>query len=274
MPDMPTHTLPRPTLALTLALALGLAATGAWAQNTAPAASTASAPPAATQPASNGFGTGLLVTSEWRPYRGVGNVTQVFPVLQYENAWIDIWGPVIDLKLHDEGPLLAVLRARYIGSGYDAGDSPALTGMQDRKDSVWLGTKLQWRAPVAHLAAEWLADGSGHSKGQQLNLKVETLMHAGPVRIAPRVGLQWLDAKYVNYYYGVSASEARAGRAAYQGKSALNPEIGARFLYSITPAQSTFVDISATALGSSIKRSPIVERSWVPAVRAGYVYSF
>lgn len=253
---------------LTLALALSLAATGAWAQSAAPAAS--SAPPAAT----DSLGAGLLVTTEWRPYRGVGSEAQVFPVLQYENAWIDIWGPVIDLKLHDEGPLLAVLRARYIGSGYDAGDGPELAGMQDRKNSVWLGTKLQWRASVAHLTAEWLADGSGHSKGQQLNLRVETLMHAGPVRIAPRVGLQWLDAKYVNYYYGVTAGEARAGRAAYQGKSALNPEIGARFLYNLTPAQSTFVDVSATALASTIKRSPIVERSWVPAVRAGYVYRF
>lgn len=235
-------------------------------------AQTAAAPPA--KPKEGTLGVGLLTISEWRAYKGVGNTTSLFPVLQYENAWIDIWGPVIDLKLHDEGPLLAVLRARYIGSGYDASDSPELAGMQDRKNSVWLGTKLQWRAPVAHLTAEWLADASGHSKGQQLSLKVETMLHAGPVRIAPRLGLQWQDAKYVNYYYGVSAGEARAGRAAYQGKSAVSPEIGARFLYSITPAQSTFVDISATALGSSIKRSPIVERSWVPAVRAGYVYSF
>ena len=267
MPDMPTNTPPR----LSLALALSLAATAAWAQSATPAAS---AQPAPTRAAADTLGVGLLVTSEWRPYRGVGNVTQAFPVLQYENAWLDIWGPVADLKLHDEGPLLAVLRARYIDTGYDAGDSPALTGMQDRKNSVWLGTKLQWRTPVAHLSAEWLADGSRRSKGQQLNLKVETLLNAGPVRIVPRVGLQWLDTKYVNYYYGVSAAEARIGRAAYQGKSALNPEIGARFLYNITPSQSTFVDVSATALGSSIKRSPIVEHAWVPAVRLGYVYGF
>ena len=105
MPDMPTNTPPR----LSLALALSLAATAAWAQSATPAAS---AQPAPTRAAADTLGVGLLVTSEWRPYRGVGNVTQAFPVLQYENAWLDIWGPVADLKLHDEGPLLAVLRAR------------------------------------------------------------------------------------------------------------------------------------------------------------------
>jgi outer membrane scaffolding protein for murein synthesis (MipA/OmpV family) len=232
------------------------------------------ATPAPAKPQADTMGLGFLAVSEWRAYKGVGNATSLFPVLQYENAWLDIWGPVADIKLHDEGPLLAVLRARYIDSGYDASDSPALTGMQDRKNSVWLGTKLQWRTSVAHLTAEWLADGSRHSKGQQLNLKAETLLNAGPVRIVPRVGLQWLDAKAVDYYYGVRTSESRAGRAAYQGSSAVNPEIGARFLYNITPSQSTFVDVSATALGSSIKRSPIVERTWVPTLRLGYVYGF
>lgn len=258
---MPTTTLPR----LALSIALYLTAAGAWAQGATPTAQPQTDPI---------WGAGLLVSSEIRPYRGVGTETQLFPVLQYENAWIDIWGPVIDLKLRDEGPLLLVLRARYIGSGYDAGDSPALAGMQDRKDSVWLGSKVQWRASMAHFSAEWLVDGSGHSKGQQLKLQAETLMHAGPVRIVPRVGLQWQDAKLVHYYYGVNASEARAGRAAYQGKAAFNPEIGARFVYALTPAQSTFVDVSATALDSTIKRSPIVERSWVPALRLGYVYRF
>lgn len=236
-------------------------------------ASAQSATPAAA-PAGDIFGAGVLVTSEWRPYRGVSNVTSAFPLIQYENTWLDIWGPVADLKLHDEGPWLAVLRARYIDLGFDAQDSATLAGMQDRKNSVWLGTKLQWRTPVAHFSAEWLADASAHSKGQQLSLRVETLMHAGPVRIVPRLGLQWVDAKYVNYYFGVAPTETRADRPAYEGSSAINPEIGARFLYHLTPAQSTFVDLSATALGSSIKRSPLVERTWVPALRMGYVYRF
>lgn len=248
------------------ALLLALAGGQAMAQ-------TSAAAPA--QPTTDSLGAGFLVTSEWRPYKGVGNATSIFPVLQYENAWLDIWGPVADVKLKDDGgPLVVLLRARYADTGYDAGDSPALTGMQDRKNSVWLGTKLQWKGALAHTSLEWLGDGSRRSKGQQIRLWTETLVQAGPVRIVPRVGLQWLDAKYVDYYYGVSASEARAGRAAYQGKSAFNPEIGARFLYNLTPSQSTFVDVSATALGSSIKRSPIVERSWVPALRLGYVYGF
>ncbi|MBL8371335.1 MAG: MipA/OmpV family protein [Burkholderiaceae bacterium] len=231
-------------------------------------------PAPATPPGESTVSVGLMTTSEWRPYRGVGNTTSLFPLLQYENAWLDIWGPGADIKLKDDGPLAVMLRARYADTGYDASDSEALAGMKDRKNSVWLGTKLQWRTAVAHTSLEWLTDGSRHSKGQQAKLWVETMMHAGPVRIVPRAGLQWQDAKYVDYHFGVTAAEATATRPAYRGHSVLNTELGARFLYTFTPSQSGFVDLSATALGSAIRRSPIVERSWVPAVRAGYVYRF
>jgi len=37
------------------------------------------------------------------------------------------------------------LRARYALEGYDAGDSPFLVGMEDRKASLWLGGAAIWK---------------------------------------------------------------------------------------------------------------------------------
>ncbi|WP_375214447.1 MipA/OmpV family protein [Aquabacterium sp.] len=35
-----------------------------------------------------------------------------------------------------------------------------------------------------------------------------------------------------------------------------------------------FADVSATALGSAIKSSPLVDRSTLPGVRLGWLYRF
>lgn len=250
---------------LALSIALSLATAGAWAQS--PAAAPA-APEAAT------WGAGLLVSAEVLPYRGVGNELRVLPVLQFENSWLRVFGPVLDLKLHDDATTSFALRARYADTGYKANDSAFLAGMAERKNSAWLGAKGEWRNSIGQLSGEWLADASGHSKGQQLKVVAETLKHVGPIGVVPRLGLVWQDKKYVNYHFGVSASEARAGREAYAGKAAVSTEIGVRLLHRLAPQQSVFLDLSATALGSAIKDSPLVDRNWVSAARLGYVYRF
>lgn len=251
---------------LALSVVVAFAGAGAWAD-------TPTQPAPAAAPTTN-WGAGLLVSGEVSPYRGVGNQWKVWPVLQFENARVRLAGPSLDLKLHDQGPLALALRARYADTGYVASDSASLAGMAERKNSIWLGAKVDWRDPAAQLSAEWLADASGHSKGQQLKLVAERAMQVSVVGVVPRLGLVWQDRKYVDYHFGVSAAEALAARPAYAGKAALSAEIGVRLLHRLAPQQSVFMDLSATALGSSIKDSPLVDRSWVSAVRLGYVYSF
>jgi MipA family protein len=251
---------------LALSLALTVASASAWADT--PPATTATTTPASS------WGAGVLVSTEMSPYQGVGSEAKVWPLLQFENDWVRIAGPSADLKLYNQGPLALALRARYADTGYEASDSAFLAGMAERKSSFWLGAKADWRMPEVQFSAEWLADASGHSKGQQLKLVAEKAMQVGVVGVVPRVGLVWQDRKYVDYHFGVSASEALAGRPAYAGKAALSTELGVRLLHRLAPQQSVFLDLSATALGSSIKDSPLVDRSWVSALRVGYVYSF
>ncbi|UJW80717.1 MipA/OmpV family protein [Hydrogenophaga sp. SL48] len=260
---MPISALPR----CALSMALSLAAVGACAQSTAPASAAPEAPTAT-------WGAGLLLSAEVSPYRGVGSELRVLPALQFDNPWVRVFGPVIDLKLHDAESSNLALRLRYADTGYKARDSAFLAGMGERKNSVWLGAKGEWRNGIGQLSGEWLADASGHSKGQQLKVVAETLKHLGPVGIVPRLGLVWQDRKHVDYHFGVNASEARTGRDAYAGKAAVSTEIGVRLLHRLAPQQSVFLDLSATALGSAIQDSPLVDRRWVSAARLGYVYRF
>lgn len=220
------------------------------------------------------WGLGLGVGVERKPYRGMDNDTQAFPLLFYENKWVSLMGSRLDIKLPSAGPVSFGLRARYAAEGYEASDSPVFAGMAERKDGLWLGAAAVWRNDIATVSAELLGDASGNSKGQQARLLVERGFKSGAFEFVPRVAATWLDSKYVGYYYGVNASEATAGRAAYAGKASVNLELGLRTSYALAPRQSVFVDLSVMGLGSGIKDSPLVERSSQSTLRVGYLYRF
>jgi outer membrane protein len=224
-------------------------------------------------PASN-WSLGVLGSTETSPYRGADSQQRLLPLLGFENAYVRVTGPMIDLKLPSTGPVSYALIARYTDTGYEASDSSALKGMGERKSSIWLGAKADWRLPMALLSAQWMGDAGGHSGGQQLRLVAEKPMGWGGLRLAPRVGLVWQDRDYVDYYFGVRNAEAGPGRAAYAGKSALNAELGLRAIYGFTAEQSVFMDVSAIGLGSAIQSSPLVGRNWATGLRLGYAYRF
>ena len=224
------------------------------------------------------WGVGVAVTGSQELYRGAGNDNSGLPLLYVENAWLRIQGATADIKLGTwnlgSTSLNLTGRLKYAGDGYEAIDSPQLAGMEDRDGGLWGGATLSWNTPIARAQLEWLGDASSNSKGQQIQFQVDRRYSFGSVAVTPRIQAQWLDKKYVDYYFGVRAGEALAGRPQYAGKSAATFGIGLRFDYQVAPKQTVFLDLSTTGLPSAIKNSPIVERSSVSKVGVGYLYRF
>lgn len=220
------------------------------------------------------WGLGIAAGMERKPYRDFDNKGLAIPMVTFENKWVSVAVPGIDVKLPSAGPVSLRLRARYAGDGYEADDSPYLVGMEKRKGSLWLGAAAIWRNEVANLSAELLADGLGNSKGTRFKVQVDRRFSAGGFGFTPRLAAHWVDRKYVDYYYGVTAVEARSDRAEYAGKAVTNVEVGLRVDYALAPRQTVFLDVSATSFGSGIKNSPLVNRSSQTGVRLGYVYRF
>lgn len=252
------------------ALAFGTLALAARAQQP----SEGTEPPESLRAAGSQWGIGVGVGFERKPYRDFDDEVKVLPLLMYVNKYVSVLGPIVDVHLPSAGPLSFRLRARYAGDGYEAGDSPYLAGMEERKASFWLGGAATWRNETANLSAELLADASGHSKGTRFKVQVDRRFTTGAFGWTPRLAAQRLDRKYVDYYYGVQASEARTGRPRHQGEAATNMEVGLRLDYAAAPKHDVFVDLSATRLGEAIKDSPLVERSYSTALRLGYLYRF
>ena len=78
------------------------------------------------------WGVGIAIVPESRPYRDFDNKTQVWPIVTFENRWLRVLGPGLEVKLGRAGPVSFGFTASYAGDGYEAGDSPVLEGMAKR----------------------------------------------------------------------------------------------------------------------------------------------
>jgi outer membrane scaffolding protein for murein synthesis (MipA/OmpV family) len=186
-----------------------------------------------------GFAGGM----NYRVYRYFDDKVRGFPTVTYEGEYVHVFGSGVDVKLPSVGPVTFRLRGKYISEGYESGDSPFLRDMSDRDSSFWVGGVATWRTDLVRLSAEVLTDAMSNSKGSRAKLQIDRRFAAAAFGFTPRLATEWVDSNYVDYYYGVMASEVIAGRPGYQGAPQLIPRqvyvlIGARLL--ITPCSLTW----------------------------------
>jgi outer membrane protein len=226
------------------------------------------------------WGLGVAAFTVQQPYTGVKRETRALPLISYENRYVRVFGPVVELKAYsvDLGGSDRIdlrVTGKYDFSGYEANDAPILNGMRERESSFWAGAKVTWRTGVVDVSAEVQADVTGKSRGRRASVGLEKNWRIGEhVMLTPRASAAWVDRKYVDYYYGVAADEARLGRVAYAGKSGVNAELGLRGTYSAGANHAFFLDLGVTRLAKPIKESPLVDRSTENRVGLGYLYRF
>ncbi|MBL0726431.1 MipA/OmpV family protein [Piscinibacter sp. HJYY11] len=226
------------------------------------------------------WGLGLGVLSKQDAYRGIKRDTQGVPLLRFENQYVSFEGLGLEVKLPgvrlgEESEINFGIVGEFDMSGYKAKDAPILAGMAERKGGFWAGGKVEWENELINVSAEFAADVSGHSKGRRFSLGLEKELHLGQhTMLIPYVTAHRLDKKYVDYYYGVRATEATAGRAAYAGKGGLNVDVGLRTMYQFDARHSVLLDVGVTRLAKHIRTSPIVGRSNTSQVIFGYMYTF
>jgi outer membrane protein len=229
------------------------------------------------------WGLGGAAITKQNAYKDIDRSSAAIPLIYFENEYVQLFGPTIDLKLpsyniNETQKLDFSLVGKYDFSGYDDDDikdTPILNGMHERKGGIWAGAKVEWHSEIVDVSAEWLTDLSGHSKGTRLSLGLErTWMFGEHMMLTPRVTAIWQDKKTIDYYYGVRDDEVRTGRTAYNGNSGTNVEFGTRGTYMFNQHNSIFLDVKVTSLANEIKDSPLIDSSTENSVLFGYLYRF
>lgn len=218
------------------------------------------------------WGLGVGVNVEALPYKRDGSKVSPVPMLNFDNKWVRLGGTGVDLKIGQWSGVSVALRGQFaLFDGYKGSDAPILNGMQDRHGAFWYGPALTWDSAFGKLSGDYLLGGN---KGERAKIGYGKSFALGSFSIEPHVGLEWLSDKYVDYYYGVRPSEARAGRPAYSGQSTWNVSVGSRVDYKLTPHQKIILDVGVSHLGSGITDSPLVGKRFVPEATIGYLYQF
>lgn len=215
-------------------------------------------------------GLGVMYSSS--PYKGIDDTVLPVPIIQasYKGFFINQTLAGYNF-IDDESLKLGIVVGPHFG-GYDASESNDLAGMQDRDWGIDGGVRVMLKNEVVDVSATVLIDLSDTSTGQEVSLGLSKTLFAG--FLTPKVAATWSSENVVDYYYGVKASEAAAGRAAYSPNSTVNYNVGLTVAYPIGDKWALISDVQYQIFGDEIKDSPIVDKNGTFRLVLGTVYRF
>lgn len=234
----------------------------------------ASAPALAQQPEPPRWTVGALVIDRDAPFRELDEDLMVVPLVRFEGERAYLRGLRGGLRLVESPGYELAVFAQARMDGYDSKDSPYLAGMADRRASLDLGLASTWTSQrLGALELSAAADALDRSGGFELAASWTGRFAAGGWTFLPGASLRWQDAKMVDYYYGVRASEAVLGRAAYSADAALTPDVSLLATRELGEHWSVFARASHAWLPSEVTDSPLVDRNGSTALFVGIGYA-
>ncbi len=217
---------------------------------------------------------GVLGIVRDTPYRDADNDSLVVPFLQYESEHLFFRGLALGWRLDPESAIKVEVIARARLDGFEAKDSPTFLGMDERERSLEFGVNASRALGPGRIAVEAFTDALNRSSGQELDLMWRGDFGRGPFRLQPEIGLRWQSSDLVDYYYGVRAHEALAGRPEYRAGSALVPRVALNGIAPLGGSWGMFVRLSYDDLPAEITDSPLVDRDSERRAFIGLVYGF
>jgi outer membrane protein len=219
------------------------------------------------------LGVGAIVDSR---YSG-GSGYQAFPVplaaieIADGVAYVDYWQAGLYVLSNDKKNLgLAIVATPRLGFGQH--DGPLLEGIRTRRSSIEMGLSVDYGfSETAGVSLGYLHDVVGASDGSIVRLlgykHVDFSEHFGVDAFA---GVERLNARLANYYYGVASNETTAMRPMYQPGSATDVTAGLHFNYDFGRRSTLLFGYEVTRLGNELANSPIVERRFSNLFYFGY----
>ena len=207
----------------------------------------------------SGFLYGAALGIQREIYKDFDRRVVFFPIIGYSGEKLKVYGPFISYSVIKEGNFEFLAQAKPRFAGYNESDSDVFEGMEDRKPSIDFGLGLNYEKDHWKIEVSSLHDVLDRSNGTELNTKIGRTFRVGPVSIEPAIGLSYLDSKFVDYYYGVEASEANSNRPEYDGDAAINSTLGVTFGTPIFLGGFTRFAIENDWLDSSLTDSPLTD---------------
>jgi outer membrane protein len=218
------------------------------------------------------LGPALAVTD--KPYKGIDTSIYPIPLVRFISGRFYISGAAAGYRLlADEGWTFDVI-GKWRFDGYDADDSDRLNGMHNRNHTVDIGGEFTLTGDWGEIRGSIITDTFSQHDGQEIKLGYAKPFVFNELIISPSGGLIWQSNNLADYYYGVCADEAVAGRPKYHVGDSTNWFIGLRAQYQPDEKWTLMAGVTYQFLDSKIRKSPIVDDSFIVSFLAGAMYKF
>lgn len=232
------------------------------------------ATPVLAQDSLSGFSVGALAATTQSPYIGRADSNGIVPVFRFEGERFTIGSNGFGLKVLD-GPsskLSFHLQPRM--SPLSDPSEPELAGIS-RDHSADAAIVYEYRPTGAFGVSTKLSKGlTAAQDGTELTVAARGLAKVGFVPLVVSGGASWKSASLGQYYYGVNASEAIVGRAAYNVGATTTPFVSISSSAPLGDSLRVFGSVRADFLGAAITDSPIVVKSTPVSAAFGISYGF
>jgi len=221
------------------------------------------------------FGIGAGVSSYESEYKGVGRENTAFPSLYAQKGQFLFAGNKAQYTLYGNSKFQVNLLGQYRFEGYEADDSYALQGMDERDGALEAGLSATIDTQYGILSASFLTDITDTHDGHELSVgwTKPYLVNANWI-VKPSLELSWRSDDLNNYYYGVRSHEASAQRAVYTTDDSVTYRAGVDAFYIVDKQQTIRMGIGIKGWGDEIENSPLVDNSNRTEVKAAYTYRF
>ena len=225
---------------------------------------------------SAGLGGALHIRQNvYRPADNVSNwPIDLVPLLLYNGKHVFSRGTAAGVHVLNKHAVELNLLARVRFDSLDPGDSVFYEGVKAREQSIDGGVEMRVRGHWGELKAAWLADTLGRHNGQSAELSYRYTFDYRRLRFSPFINWEWRGEDLTDYYYGVSADEARPGRPEYAPGSSQWFSLGLDTSYALTDRVMIFGNIGFDSIDPAVRKSPIVDASRATTVYLGGTYTF
>ncbi|MBA6411605.1 MipA/OmpV family protein [Parahaliea sp. F7430] len=222
----------------------------------------------------------------WRfgdsPYRGIehvgsswhGGAYDLMPFYYYEGKWLFAHGSTAGIHLleRDKFKLDAVLSYRF--DRLESELDNFFYTVQEREQTLESGLAGSVFGDWGELKLSILGDMMNHHNSYALDLTYRYKWHSGKWSFSPFASVIYHDSELSNYYYGVSAEEAREDLAQYKAGDAAFVRLGINTSYSWSKRMRVFANFSLDQLDSTVRNSPLVDSDFIPQAMLGFAYGF
>jgi outer membrane protein len=227
----------------------------------------------------NDYALGLAFSAGQSPYLGGDSSAFAYPYLTSfrDSAFTDDWLLVregdIGIRWVSESGWELGLVGRVQTQGLGTSDAPQLRGLEDRQWTLELAPMIGYRGWPLHIDFKTYIDILGRHSGLISQLSFSLPFEGSRGYFVPSVQAAHHDNDFTNYYYGVSAAEARPLRPEYQAGDATNAAVKVRWGYALTDKWLLAGSLGLEFQDSEISDSPIVSQDKLWSATVGLAYN-